>query len=927
MLTNSPLSFKLEENMRHREPLLAAIVISLIASLPIGGTQTSTGSLSGVVKDPAGAVIVGAQVSLRNDATGDAHSASTNGEGRFKFDNLAPGSYSIAVAQTGFKPGQRTVIVEPGRAATVEIRLEVAAPREKVEVGGKGTVAPNSEAEYRRVRDGGAFETYSVNNIALKRDVGTVMLRSGRVSFLPAVMNRVVKAVFVGDGQFTLAPSLPLERGYLRLITDKDSVDETFDKAVFCFTDSTFEEIKRQAQAGGDEPRARDVLGDFEKRVRNRTERPRSFIEYLLAYEGENVDAEILADVYNPKRTGFFSAYLFGRKYDDLRYHVRPRGVLPQMLAPEEVALINVDPEGQREGIWYLAHLSDEYASGAASSDEDKRIIDAEHYRIETVIDSGEKLTGITELSFTPRGEGDRVLNFGLLPNLRVTRVTAGERELNFIQEQKKEDGSFYVIWPEPLVKGRQYKLSVEYQGNKVVEDEGGGNFAVGARTSWYPSVNAFNDRATFDLTFKVPNRYTLVGVGKLVKSWREGDFAVTQWASDVPLAVAGFNYGLFKKKEIADADTKYQIEGYAAADLPSYMRAAGDSIGGMSPSRLNESAMVDAQNSMRIFTHWFGEAPYGRIAITQQPQFNFGQSWPTLVYLPISAYLDSTQRWMLLGRLSSRLSDFIREVTPHEVAHQWWGHVVGWASFHDQWLSEGFADYSAGLFLRATEKNPDKYLKYWEHQREAIVEKNEFGRRANDAGPIWMGLRLNTYKTPGAYGRLVYPKGGYILHMIQAMMFDRKTGDQRFIDMMHDFVKTHFNQNASTEGFKRVVEKHMTPAMDLDGNRRMDWFFNQWVYGTELPRYKLEYAVTAEADGKAMLKLTVAQSGVSERFKMLVPIYLDFDGKWMRLGQARLIGNAAAEELRVRLPQRPKRVAINAFHDVLALETVNQEK
>lgn len=912
--------------MRNRIPLSGALLFALVlAALPSEATQTAAGSISGTVKDPAGAVIVGAQVSIRNDATGEVRNTSTSNEGRFKFDNLAPGSYTISVSQTGFKPAERTAVIEPKRPATVEIRLEVAAPREKLEVGAKGAIAPNSEPNYRQLRDGGALETYTVNNLALKRDAGTVTLRSGRVSFLPPVMGRVVRAVFVGDGQFTLTPGLPLERGYLRLITEKDTVDEAFEKAVLCFTDETFEEVKRQAQPGSDEPRAGDVLNDFQKRVRFRPERPRSLVEYFLAFEGENIDAEILGDIYNPKRPGFFSAYLYGRKYDDLRYHVRPRGALPQMLAPEEVALINVDAAGEKEGIWYLAHLSSEYKNGTASSDEDKRIIDAQHYRIETAIDNGEKLTAVAELTFKPLADGDRLLNFGLLPNLRVTRVTIGAREINFIQEQKKEDGTFYVVWPEPLVKGQQYKLNIEYQGNKVIEDAGGGNFAVGARTSWYPSVNVFNDRATFDLTFKVPNRYTLVGVGKLVKSWREGDYTASQWVSDVPLAVAGFNYGMFKKKEIDDSATKYQIEGYATVELPDYMRRAGNAMA-LTPAALNQSAMVDAQNAMRVFTHWFGEAPYGRIAITQQPQFNFGQSWPTLVYLPISAYLDSTQRYVLLGGINSRFTEFIQEVTPHEVAHQWWGHIVGWASFHDQWLSEGFADFSAGLFLQATEKTPDKYLKYWTRHHQSIVEKNQWGNRANDAGPIWMGLRLNTFKTPGAY-RLVYPKGGYILHMLRSIMYDRTTGDQQFIDMMHDFVKTHFNQNASTESFKRVVEKHMTPAMDLDGNKRMDWFFNEWVYGTELPRYRLEYTLTAESDGKVLLKFTVAQSGVSERFKMLVPVYLDFDGKWTRLGEATIIGNATTPEFKVKLPQRPKRVALNAFHDVLAVESVTEQK
>lgn len=912
--------------MLRRASLLATVAFVFAAAAVTIAVQTEYGSISGTVKDPAGAVIAGAQVSLRNTATGETRSATTTGDGRFKFDKLAPGAYTISVTSTGFKPGESPVVIEPKRAATIEIRLEVAAPREKVDVGSKGRVAPNSEPNYRQLRDAERFETFTINNLEIKRDAGTLLLRSGHVSFLPAVMGRVVKAVFVGDGQFTLTPAIGIERSYLRFITGKDTVDELFNKAVFCFTDGTADEIKRQAQAGGDEPRAGDVLGDFQKRVRYRPERARSLVEYLIASEGENIDAEMLTDIYNPKRPGFFTAYLFGQKYNDLRFYLRPRGALPQMLAPEEVALINVDLGSEKEGIWYLAHLAAEYANRTASSDEDKRIIDAQHYRLETVIDGGEKLTATCELTFAPLMDGDRMLRFGLLQNLRVTRVTAGERELNFIQEPKRQDASFYVIWPEAMVKGQQYKVTIEYQGDKVIADAGGGNFAVGARDSWYPSVNAFNDRATYDLTFKVPNRYTLVGVGKLVKSWREGDFAASQWVSEVPLAVAGFNYGQFKKKEFTDQPTKYQIEGYATLEVPDYLRGARDEMA-MAPSSLSERAMVDAQNSMRIFTKYFGEAPYGRIAITQQPQFNFGQSWPTLVYLPLSAYLDSTQRWMLMGRISTGLTEFVQEVTPHEVAHQWWGHIVGWASFHDQWLSEGFADFSAGLFLQLAEKNLDKYLKYWERQRQFITEKNQFGNRPNDAGPIWMGLRLNTFKTQGAYFRLVYPKGGYILHMLRAMMYDRQTGDEKFIEMMHDFVKSHFNQNASTESFKRIVEKHMTQKMDLDGNRRMDWFFNEWVYGTELPKYKLEYTVTPAEGGKFMLKLTVTQSGVSEAFKMLVPVYLDFDGKMMRLGEATVNGNSTTPEFKVMLPQKPKRVVINAFHDVLATDSISEQK
>ena len=893
---------------------LIAIVLAVIAA----GAQT-TGSLTGTVKDPAGAVVGGAQVTIRNVTSGESRNVASDEVGRFSVENLAPGRYAISVSRQGFKVAEREVEVSGGRPTTVEIKLEIEAPHVEIGVSGKSTVVPNSEPTYRSLRDANSLETYSVSNLTIKRDVGTLLLKTGKISFVAPVAGRVVKAAFVGDGEFTLKPAIGVERDYIHLVTDKDDVADTFEKVVFCFTDDTYEEIKKQGQAAEAEPRAADLIRDFNKRLRNRPERMRSLVEALSA--SQNLEAEILADVYNPKRQGFFMAYISGKPFGDLRFIVRPHGALTQFLSPEEVGLLNFDPNGERDAVLYLAHLMGEYQSGKASSEEDKRIIDAEHYRIETVID-GEKLTATAELTYTALEDGDRVLSFGLLPALRVTRVTTGDREVNYIQEARKEDGDFYVVLPEALVKGKQYKISIEYQGNKVIEDAGGGNFAVGARTSWYPSVNVFNDRATFDLTFKVPRQYTLVGVGKEVKNWREGNFAASQWVSEVPLAVAGFNYGVFKKKEMVDDATKYGIEGYATTELPYYMKEAGDEIGAMTPSRLTDNAMVQAQNSMRIFTRWFGAAPYGRIAITQQPQFNFGQSWPTLVYLPIVAFFDSTQRYMLMGRISSGLTEFIQEVTPHEVSHQWWGHIVGWASYHDQWLSEGFADFSAGLYLQAVEK-PDKYLTYWQHAREAILNKNEFGHRPNDAGPIWMGLRLNTYKTGGAYRRMVYPKGGYILHMLRSMMWDSKTGDQKFIDMMHEFVKTYTNRNASTESFKAIVDKHITPAMDLEGNHRMDWFFDEWVYGKEIPRYRFQYTLAPEADGKVMLKASLTQSEVSDQFKMLVPVYLDFDGKLVRLGTVPIQGNTS-KDFEVRLPQKPKRVLINAFYDVLASELGN---
>jgi hypothetical protein len=168
--------------------------------------------------------------------------------------------------------------------------------------------------------------------------------------------------------------------------------------------------------------------------------------------------------------------------------------------------------------------------------------------------------------------------------------------------------------------------------------------------------------------------------VGKPSAPKRDGDFTVSQWVSEVPLAVAGFNYGDFKKKDAPIDVLKYGLESYAATDVPDYLKPFANSMGGISPNAMSQTALAETDAAMRVYSEWFGKAPYGRIAVTQQPAFNYGQSWPSLVYLPMSAYLDVTQRYQLLGGINGGLNDFIQDVTAHEVAHQWCGHMVGWA-------------------------------------------------------------------------------------------------------------------------------------------------------------------------------------------------------------------------------------------------------
>jgi hypothetical protein len=115
------------------------------------------------------------------------------------------------------------------------------------------------------------------------------------------------------------------------------------------------------------------------------------------------------------------------------------------------------------------------------------------------------------------------------------------------------------------------------------------------------------------------------------------------------------------------------------------------------------------------------------------------------------------------------------------------------------------------------------------------------------------------------------------------------------------------------------VVNQHMKPALDAAGDHKADWLFQDWIYGTGLPRYHLDYTVKPEGD-KVVFEGKLTQSDVPPDFLMMVPLYFDFDGHWVAASRVRVLGDTTAQ-VKATLPKMPKRVSINANHDVLAVE------
>jgi hypothetical protein len=788
---------------------------------------------------------------------------------------------------------------------------------------------------------------FAVHNLVLERDAFRFRFETGVFQFVAPVEGRVSAAVFVGAGSWELRPATDGERRHLALLTGDRGLEvltDRFESLALLFTDGTEAEVRRGA-SDAPSPESGAKVWDAYRRIEHKELKT-------------NLDVRVLADLLSqaPPRDGFFLAVLDGHAVPRSVAAVDPAGLgwfAPGMMIVGEGTGLYVIPEPDA-GFWYLARRRGESAAPSG-----RPSFRADHYEIDSRIQESTRLAGTTTISFQALQRSRRVLPLHLTDRLRLQEASISSDEgaswepAAFIQEKPDEDSEAAVVLPRAPAPGEPWLLRLRYEGRDVLRDRGDGNFAVGARESWYPNLGSFRDLATFDLTYRVPKGNQVVSVGQPVGDRVEGDLQVSVWKAERPIRVAGFNYGKFRRIEKNDADSGLRIEVFTNPGTPDLVREINAALQARSASQIGagsgppmrpetenywgspaglrslnldtqtfaDGAMADGLNAARVGTYYFGPLAEKHVAITQQAQWFFGQSWPSLVFLPYLAVLDGTQRHEL-GLGGSGTTDFVDLVGPHELAHQWWGHLVGWNSYRDVWLCEGFAEFSASLVMQQV-FGPKRVNAFWERSRRTILEKPRTGAVPNaEAGPISLGSRLATRQTPSAYQALVYEKGAYVLHMLRMLMWDprAKPPDTAFIAMMKNFASAFAGKNPSTRDFQDVVERHLTPTMDLAGDGKMDWFFRQWVDGTEIPRYTVKVDVRAAGNDEYAISGTVSQADVSPGFRGFLPLYVEFaKGNVLRLAVVRLTGPESVPiETKLRFPAKPERVVANAMHDVL---------
>jgi len=750
-------------------------------------------------------------------------------------------------------------------------------------------------------------------NVDIVRDKAHITLVDGILQLVEPANGRAFGAAFRGNGRLQVDSPNAIETQQLHLLAKLDKIDLAFTDATFTFSDDFVAEVARQAKWRAEST----SLGDlYSKRQREREDL------------GESVVPRIFQSLLSEDhaRTAFFLADLKTKDRGWVQIRI-------DALVPEDFSVGHwADTfRGQNFDLWMSFPSGGISAANAWRDPQAKEDFAIRSNKLNVGVTSGAELHATSQIELDPRFSGQRVLLFDLDSNLRVESVKDSQgNSIEYVQSREDKDrrqsyGDYVaVILPAPLKQGTPLSLTFTYGGKRAIQKAGNGNYFCES-SGWYPDrPNSFSTRTNFDLTFHSPKNTVLVATGNKTSDTVDGNTRITTWVSDIPLAVAGFAYGDYKVyNEKAD---NVGVDVYANREPDDVMAAiqryfdsgrAMAAVGTLTPSAMAKTMGIEMSNMVRLFDNFYGPYPYSHLAVTSMPiSYSYGQGWPGLIYLWSASFLDVTQRHAIGLKDPIEITDFFRA---HETSHQWWGHRVGWKSYHDQWLSEGFAEFSGNLYVEYRE-NEKEYLARWRKEKQLLKDKDTFGHEIDSLGPIWMGQRIHSSQTDGtSYQNLIYSKGGYVLQMLRMQLQNPREADpdRAFKEMMQDYCKTFDNKPASTEDFKSIVEKHMTRAMDLDGSKKMDWFFNQYVYGTGIPQYYLHVTTEALPDGKTHIKGQLVRSGVPETWKDVVPMYAHVGDKVIRMGA--LFATHSTEPIEGTVAGKIDRVTINDHEDLLA--------
>lgn len=778
------------------------------------------------------------------------------------------------------------LMLQPARGAGSGDHYEIAGARRVAAIEGLHRLALDVSDEYR------------VKDFTVTAPDFSLTMTSG-VAFRASTDEGVTALVLRGSGHMRFSPPDEAERGQLMIFARKPELVLPLDTA---FIRVSPEEFSTRTSASG-----------------------------LVPMALNKQDASRAAAVFDDRGRHAYHVGLGDLSSEDRWSLLPPTGdMLIEMRTSRNgwlsYARIASDPEDislfdrqARKNISVYASAERLRSRGRFYSEDDDRRYSVEHQDLDVHLDPDRSsVSGRATLRLKVLQDGVNTLAVRLADPLSVESVTSPEfgRLLSF---RSVGQNVFVVSLPKPAMRGATLTITIVYSGRLVplpLEREAIGVdrdrqdapvdpalleteplFAYSTRSFWYPQAAA-SDFGTATMTVRVPARYQVVATG------------VTAGSADTP--VAGVSRGATPDVEravrfqtdrpvryLACVISRFSPASQARAAVPAIAPVSGLEPDGRSPSapsavaidvvatpRQTSAAKPLAARAAAIVTFYaslLGDAPYPGFtlaAVDANLPGGHSPAYFTVFNQPVPGTPPSP--WREDPVAFNDISSFF---LAHEMAHQWWGQAVGGKNYHEQWLSEGLAQYFALLYTGAT-RGVDA-------AHDVLARMRESAMSYASAGPVYLGYRVgHVNDNTRAFRAILYNKSAIVLHMLRRLI-----GDDEFEAGLRRFYREQRFRKAGTEDLRF--------AFEIEAHRPLTRFFDQWILGSTIPRLRVTTRV--EPAGDAAVVHVEQLAGVFDVPVTLIVAYADgrTESVTVAVGQA-------IEDRRIALTGKIRRISVD---------------
>ena len=850
-------------------------------------------------------------------------------------------------AREHVRPGVDRVTVTPrfetpldGRAegdgfrVMVELFLE-SGPRGRLETWQLDVVREDAGREWR-ILDQDAVDSidslrhlritpttqYAADDLVVRAEDLTLTLAEGS-AFVAETENGVTGLVLLGDGVMHFAPQPEAERGQVEIFSGREALDAEFETALVRLHPDAF---RSRVSTGA--LRAREVdrgtLRDAE-----------AVLDEFVALSFTLDLSDISDRVWSlPPGRGDLLAEIRTEDHGTLTY-------IQSVRQPEDISLF----ERETNRIISLYPSARKRATrGRYFGDDDSVSLDILDYEISASFEPLGftqqrlrarrefvecRIVGTTRLAARVKGLPITSFSLRLADELAVRSVTSNEfGPLLFFRMNGQNN--LVVNLPEEVGGGTEFTVTVTYEGDLATQelDEnwigrqrvlleleplfglGEPRYVYSNRSYWYPQ-SLVTDYATATIDLSVPAGWGVVASGAPAGTNppvadggadggpREFSFTALQPARYLSAVISRFDDHPSPVRQVrlddsAPRPASAQAEGgvfYGTLAISAHgtPRSAGD---------IDETA-ERAADIAAFYASVLGDIPYPSMAVALTDSRLPGGHSPAYFALmnhELPRQPGTVVTWQTDPAVFTGFPPFF---LAHEIAHQWWGQAVGWKNYHEQWLSEGLAQYFAALYAEHDE-GPEVF-------QDIIERMRSWAMRHSDEGPVYLGYRLgHLEREPRIFRALVYNKGAMVLHMLR-----RLVGDDAFFAGLRRFYHEWRFRKAGTDALQL--------AFEIEAGRSLSRFFDRWIHEAALPDVRFSSRTERTGSGEEVV-LRFEQR--SERlFELPVTVTVQY-----RSGEEQSVVVPVSERVTEhRLPARGRVRRVSVNRDRMALANIDQ--